>query len=214
MIKLAIADAHAVIRTGVRSVVERTGDIEVVGEAFDGDSTMALVQSTEVHVLTLGLAMPGLHGVELIKEIRGNTPSLRILVLTMYPKDTDATRSFRAGASGFLVKSSPADELLKAIRKVASGGLYINRTTAIDPTERFDEAADILPHQRLTSRELHVFLRIACGQSLSDIADMLGTSVKTISSHRANILEKMELPHDVALVRYAVLHKLVPKDDL
>ena len=213
MIKLAIADAHAVMRSGVRSVVERTSDIEVVGEAFDGASTMALVQSTEVHVLTLGLAMPGLHGVELIREIRANKPSLRILVLTMYSKDSDATRSLRAGASGFLVKSSPADELLKAIRKVASGGLYINRTIATDPTSRFDEAAEILPHQRLTSRERDVFLRIACGQSLSEIANLLGASVKTISSHRANILEKMELSNDAALVRYAARHKLIQEDD-
>jgi DNA-binding NarL/FixJ family response regulator len=168
MIKLAIADAHAVIRSGVRSVVEPTNDIEVVGEAFEGDATMALVHSTEVHVLTLGLAMPGLHGVELIKEIRSIKPSLRILVLTMHSKDTDATQSFRDGASGFLVKSSPADELLQAIRKVASGGIYINRTMTSDPTARFDETSDILPHQRITSRELHVFLRIAdCARTIS-----------------------------------------------
>ncbi|SDI34324.1 response regulator [Paraburkholderia phenazinium] len=213
MVKVAISDAHPVIHCGVRNVLERDNEFEVVGECFDGPSTIELVRSTEMCVLTLGMSMPGVHGISLIEQIKFEKPLVRILVLTMYPEETYAIRALKAGASGFVTKASAGDDLLDAIRKMASGGIYLSLATAdlFAQILRADTAA--LPHLRLTDRELDVFVRIASGQTPAFIAHALSLSIKTITTHRARIFRKADFPHEAALVRYAVRHKLIAEDD-
>jgi DNA-binding NarL/FixJ family response regulator len=212
MIKVAISDAHAVTREGVRHALESAGGFEVVGEAFDGESTLALARSTEAGVLTLGLAMPGIHGLPLIELIKRDSASFRILVLTMRSEATCATQAFKAGASGFVSKHSPSADLVAAARKVASGEVYVSLAVADQFAQSFEKSAKTWPHQRLSDRELDIFLRIATGESVAAIATTLCLSAKTVSTHRTHILEKTGLQNDAALVRYAFNHELVEDD--
>ncbi|WP_144156232.1 response regulator transcription factor [Paraburkholderia sp. BCC1885] len=212
MIKVVIADAHAVTRNGVRHALESAGGFEVVGEACDGESTLTLVCSTDASMLVLGLTMPGIHGIPLIGLVRERNPSLRILVLTRHSEAAYAARAFRAGASGFVSKRSPAADLVVAAAKVASGGIYISLAVAEQLAQRFDRSANALPHQLLSDRELDVFLLVAVGEAVSAIAQTPGVSVKTVSTHKARIFEKTGLPNDAALVRYAFDHELVVDD--
>ena len=214
MIKVAISDAHPVTRNGVRSALEGASEFEVVGEAVDGATTLALVRATDACVLTLGLVMPGIHGVELIKSIKNENSALRILVLTMHLEETHAVRVFKAGASGFVSKNSPRADFVAAAKKVASGGVYVSLTMADQLPQSFNEAAaSALPHQRLSGREFDIFVRIASGESVTAIARTLCLSTQTVSRHRAHILEKTKMSTDAALVRYAVRHALLEDDD-
>lgn len=213
MIKVAISDAHPVTRHGARRALEAAGEFEVVGEAVDGTTTLALVRATDACLLTLGLVMPGIHGVELIKLIKNENPALRILVLTRYSEESYAIRVFRAGASGFVGKSSPSSDVIAAARKVASGGVYVSLAMADQFAQSWNETAAALPHQRLSDREFDVFVRIASGETVTAIARTLCLSSQTISRHRAHILEKTAMSSDAALVRYAMHHGLVEDDD-
>lgn len=213
MIRVGIAEAHEVIRAGIRSVLEAADDIEIAGEACDGDGALHLVRTQAPSVLTLGLAMQGVRGTNLIREIRQTCPLSRILVVTRSSRASVASLCFAAGASGFVVKTSPTHELLAAVRKVASGRVYINLEAAGEFFPDTTEAAGSLLHERLTPTELHTFLRIACGQTVGEIAGTLCVSPKTVSTHRANIMGKMGLRSDADLVRYAIAYKLVPDDD-
>ncbi|MFL9896114.1 response regulator [Paraburkholderia sp. RL17-381-BIF-C] len=214
MIKVAISDAHAVTREGVRNALESAGGFEVVGEAVDGESTLALVGSTKAGVLTLGLAMPGIHGIQLIELIRKSDPSLRILILTMRSEAAQATQAFKAGASGFVSKDSPTADVISAVRKVASGGVYVSLAMADQFAQSFFKSANALPHQRLSDRELDIFLRIASGERVAAIGRTLCMSAKTVSSHRTHILEKTGLQNDAGLVRYAFRHELLEGDGI
>jgi len=156
----------------------------------------------------LDLSMPGRNGLELIKQIREIKPALRILVLTMHAEEQYAVRAFKAGASGYLTKESASAELISAIGKVASGGAYVSPAMAERFATNLHAPLEILPHQRLSNRELDVFKRIVSGKTLTEIAVELCVSAKTVSTYKARILEKMGLQHDAALVRYAVEHHL------
>ena len=153
--------------------------------------------------------MPGRNGVELIKQIKDEKPALRILVLTMHAEQQYAVRAFKAGASGYLTKESASAELVTAVTKVAAGGVYVSLAMAERFAQSLNEPADPLPHQRLSDREFDVFRRIAAGQTITEIAAELCVSSKTVSTYKTRILEKMQMPHEAALVRYALRHKLV-----
>jgi len=213
MIRVLIADDHALVRDGLRHILQNAKGFEVVGEASDGVSTIALVRSHQAEVLVLDLSMPGRNGVELIKQIKDELPALRILVLTMHAEQQYAVRAFKAGASGYLTKESASAELVSAVGKVASGGVYVSLAMAERFAQSLNEPADTLPHQRLSDRELDVFRRIAAGQTLTEIAAELYVSSKTVSTYKTRILEKMQMPHEAALVRYAMRHKLLGEDD-
>lgn len=163
-------------------------------------------------MLTLGLAMPGIHGIQLIELIKKDSPSLRILILTMRSEAAYATQAFKAGASGFVTKDSPTADLISAARKVASGGVYVSLAMADRFAQSFDKSADALPHQHLSDREFDIFLRIASGELVTAIARALRLSAKTISTPRTHILEKTRLQNDAELVRYAFRHDLVEDD--
>jgi DNA-binding NarL/FixJ family response regulator len=213
MIKVIIADDHALMRDGLRRILEDAGDFEIVGEGCDGGTTLALVRSRDAKVLVLDLSMPGRSGVDLIKQIKDEKPALRILVLTMHAEEQYAVRAFKAGASGYLTKESASAELVNAVTKVASGGVYVSMAMAERFAQSLNEPADTLPHQRLSDREFEVFLRIAAGQTITEIAQTLCVSAKTVSTYKVRILEKMQLPHEAALVRYALRHKLIEDQD-
>jgi DNA-binding NarL/FixJ family response regulator len=203
-----LADDHAVMRDGLRHILETAGGFEVVGEASDGAATLALAGRRAADVLLLDLSMPGPTGIELIRLIRAQAPSLRMLVLTMHAETQYAARAFKAGATGYLTKDSATAELVEAVTKVASGGIYVSRSTAESLARTLRAPADMLPHERLSARELDVMRRIVAGQTVTRIASDLTLSAKTVSTYKTRILEKMELPHEAALVRYAVRHDL------
>lgn len=208
MIKVAISDAHGVVREGLRAILRCAGDFSIVGEAFDGASTLLLAGTTDAAVLTLGLLMPGVHGLDLISLIKSENPALRILVVTMRAEESFAARAFKAGASGYITKNCSAAEFLDAARKVGTGGIYVSVAMADQFAHGLADTGSALPHQRLSAREFEVFLLIAAGESVTAIAEKLGLSAKTVSTHRTKILEKSSLPNDAALVRYAVHHNL------
>jgi DNA-binding NarL/FixJ family response regulator len=213
MIRVLIADDHALVRDGLRHILQNEKGFEVVGEASDGVSTIALVRSHQAEVLVLDLSMPGRNGVELIRQIKDELPALRILVLTMHAEQQYAVRAFKAGASGYLTKESASAELVSAVSKVASGGVYVSLAMAERFAQSLNEPVDTLPHQRLSDREFDVFRRIAAGQTLTEIATELCVSSKTVSTYKTRILEKMQMPHEAALVRYALRHKLLGEED-
>ncbi|MFP4903338.1 response regulator, partial [Paraburkholderia sp. BR14261] len=164
-------------------------------------------------VLVLDLSMPGRSGVDLVKQIKDEKPELRILVLTMHAEQQYAVRAFKAGASGYLTKECASTELVSAVTKVAAGGVYVSMAMAERFAQSLNEPADTLPHQRLSDREFEVFRRIASGQTITEIAQELCVSAKTVSTYKVRILEKMQMPHEAALVRYAMRHKLVDDPD-
>lgn len=197
------------MRDGLRALLHSTGEFEIVGEAADGAGTLALARTTDAVVLTLGLSMPGTHGLDLIPLIKVENPSPRILVVTRHPEKECAVRAFKAGASGYVTKDTPGTAFLAAVRKVASGGIYVSLAVADQIARRFDEYDTLLPHQSLSTRELEIFLRIASGDSVTAIAAHLHLSTKTVSTHKTRILEKTGLANDAALVRYAVRARLL-----
>jgi DNA-binding NarL/FixJ family response regulator len=211
MTKVLIADDHALVREGLRHVLESGGALEVAGEAHDSASTIALIRSTDADVLILDLSMPGRNGVDLIKQIREERASLHILVLTMHAEEQYAIRAFKAGASGYVTKES--SELVNAVRKVAAGGVYVSLSMAERLALSLNEPTDMLPHERLSDRELHVFGRLVAGCAISKIADEMCLSVKTVSTYKTRILAKMQMTHEAALVRYAMRHKLLDEVD-
>ncbi len=208
MIKVLLADDHTLVRDGLRHILQQASGFEVAGEACDSATTIALIRATQAHVLVLDLSMPGRNGIELIKQIKEEKPGLRILVLTMHAEQQYAVRAFKAGASGYLTKESASAELVGAVTKVASGGVYVSLAMAERFAQNLNEPADALPHQRLSDREFDVFRRLVEGQSITEIANELCVSVKTISTHKTRILEKMQMPNENGLVRYAIRHKL------
>jgi DNA-binding NarL/FixJ family response regulator len=208
MIKVLLADDHTLVREGLRHILQKASDFDVAGEASDSASTIALIRSTDAQVLVLDLSMPGRNGIDLIRQIKDEKPALRILVLTMHAEQQYAVRAFKAGASGYLTKESASTELVGAVTKIASGGVYVSLAMAERFAQNLNEPVDALPHQRLSDREFDVFRRIVAGQTITDIANELCISVKTISTHKTRILEKMQLPNENGLVRYAIRHKL------
>ena len=209
MIRVLLADDHAIVRNGLKEILESTGDIIVVAEATNGHEALARVREIEVDVAVVDLSMPGRSGVELIKLMKAERPKLRLLVLSMHSEEQYAVRAVRAGAAGYLTKESAADELVAAIRRIAGGGAYISPETAERLVLASNSGAEGPPHTQLSNREYEVFRALVEGRSVTDIAATLNLSVKTISTHKSRILEKMALSSQADLVRYALRHNLV-----
>ena len=207
MIRILLADDHALVREGLRRILTAAADIEVAAEAADGDEVLALVRSSEFDLALLDLSMPGLSGLALIKRLKLEKPRLRILVLSMHGESQYAARALKAGASGYLTKDSAAAQLLGAIRKIAAGGVQISEATAAQLIGAI-ATGDPLPHAALSDREYEVLRHIVAGRTITDIADVLNLSVKTVSTHKARILQKLNLAGTAELVRYAIEHRL------
>ncbi|WP_019448768.1 response regulator transcription factor [Cupriavidus sp. BIS7] len=212
MTRVIIADDHAVVRNGLRHILERASGFEVVGEASRGTEVPHLVRELSPQVILLDLSMPGRNGLELIRQLRADHPAVRILVLTMHAEEQYVVRAFRAGAAGYLTKESAATELVEALRKVASGGTYVSPAMAEKLAMGLQEKADA-PHEGLSDRELEVFRRIVEGESLTQIAAALCVSAKTISTYKMRLMDKLQLRSDAALVRYAIEARLFGDGD-
>jgi DNA-binding NarL/FixJ family response regulator len=215
MIRIFIADDHDILRAGLKHILADSGDITVAGEAGNGNETLAMLRQSPFDALVLDLSMPGRSGIELIKQIKSELPKLPILILSMHKEDLYAVRALKAGASGYLCKDNAEALLAEAIRKVAEGGLFITQSV----TEKL--ALEVLPgrstqapHSRLTDREYQIFLLIVQGLGITEIGRQLSLSAKTVSTHKANILAKMNLHNSTELVRYAIQLRLVREDDI
>lgn len=208
-LNVLIADDHAIIRDGLRKILADTDDMIVAGEAANGNETLDQIRSREWDLVVLDLSMPGRNGLELLRHIKAEQPKVPVLIFSMHSEEQYAVRAVRCGASGYLTKESDSDLLLPALRKVAAGGMYFSQKVVKLLAADVSKPATELPHLRLTDREFDIFMRIVKGISPADIAADLSLSVKTISSHKSHIIEKMELSSQVELVRYAVEHSLL-----
>jgi DNA-binding NarL/FixJ family response regulator len=203
MIRVLLADDHKIVRDGLRGILARTGDIEVAAEAADGDQALALVRAAEYDVAVLDMSMPGFSGLDLIKRLAIERPRLRMLVLSMHGEEQYAARVLKAGAAGYLNKDSAAELLVGAIRKLAAGGVHIGDAAAASLL-----GAGQGGHRALSDREFEVLRLLVDGKSPSDIAEQLHLSVKTVSTHKTRVLEKLGLRTTAELVRYALENKL------
>lgn len=210
MIRVLLADDHAIVRAGLKEILADTGDIAVAGEATNGPEVMACVRGQDYDVAVLDMSMPGRSGIELIKQVKSEKPKLRILVLTMHSESQYAVRALKAGASGYLTKEAAAEQLVAAIRRIAGGGAYVSPETAERLVLDAAPQADAAPHTLLSDREFQVLQMIASGRTVGDIAKRLSLSVKTVSTHKTRILQKMGLANQAELIRYALEHKLLP----
>lgn len=209
MIRVVIADDHTIVREGLKQLLGAAGDLQVIAEAADGHQALDRVRGLDFDVLLLDMSMPGRSGIELIKQVHAEKPRLRVLVLSMHEEHQYAVRAIRAGAAGYLTKESASAQLVAAIRKVAAGGAFISAEVAQQLALSAMPGAQSLAHEALSDREFQVFRMIAEGKSVSDIAERLSLSVKTVSTHKANILHKMGMSTTADLVRYALLHRLI-----
>ncbi|WP_288636981.1 response regulator transcription factor [uncultured Oxalobacter sp.] len=209
MIRIVIADDHTLMREGLKRIFEGNDEITVVGEAIDGFSVISQVRKGGFDMLLLDLSMPGRSGIDLIRQIRTEAPKLPILVLTMYEEEQYAVRSIRAGAQGYLTKESAGDQLVNAIKKVASGRPYISMEVAEQLALGIMTPEKEMPHTQLSDRESEVFNLLASGKSITDIGAQLHLSVKTVSTHKSRILTKMGMHSLAEIVQYAVTQNLL-----
>ena len=207
--QVLVADDHAIIRDGLRKILADTDDFAVAGEAANGNAALQAVRQRDWALVILDISMPGRNGLELIKLIRQERPRLPVLIFSMHHEAQYAVRAIRAGASGYLSKESDMDLLLPALRKLVAGGRYISPKVAELLAMDMVPHSEDLPHTSLSDREFEVFSRIVRGTSLTAIAQELSLSIKTVSTHKSNLLHKMHLAGQVDLVRYALEHQLL-----
>ena len=212
-LRVLLADDHAIIRDGLKQILADTDDLIVAGEAANGVETMQRVREEPWDVLVLDISMPGRGGLELLRMIKDECPELPILILSMHHEEQYAVRALKAGTQGYLTKESDADLLLAAIRKVANGGVFVSDKVAelMVRGSRIDKESR--SHQLLSDREFQVFCMLVQGKGLTEIAVALSLSVKTISTHKTHILQKMGLANNAELVRYAIAHGLADPGD-
>ena len=203
-----MADDHAIVREGLKRIVSSIEGMEVIGEAGNGTEVMQRVRELAFDVLVLDLSMPGRSGMELIKLVRGEKPQLRILVLSMHQESQYAVRAIKNGASGYLTKESAPAQLEQALRKVASGGAFISAEVAEQLALGAMPGSEAVPHESLSNREFEVLQLLVAGVSLTDIGTKLNLSVKTVSTHKTNLMQKMGLQNQNDLIRYAIKHGL------
>lgn len=209
MIRILIADDHAIVRRGLKQIVSESPGMVVAGEAANGEEAVALARKLSYDIAIVDIAMPGRGGLDILKDLKSARPSAKIIILSMYPEEQYAIRSLRDGASAYLTKANATEELVHAIQAVAAGRRYITPSVAERLASYVEQDTDRLPHESLSDRELQVFLLLGSGKTVTDIARELSLSVKTVSTYRTRILEKMRMSSNALLIRYAIQHKLV-----
>lgn len=209
LIRVGIADDHIIVRAALRQFLEHCPDVRVVGEAADGRAAIDLVRHTPMDVLVLDLAMPGHSGLDAIGMIRAKAPAVGILVLSSHPVETYAVKLFRLGASGYLNKQCEPEELLRAVKTIASGRRYLSARVAELLAQQVEETAAKLPHQRLSDREFQVFIKLARGERSGEIGQELALSPKTVSAYRGKLMDKLGLDSNSSLTRYALENRLI-----
>jgi DNA-binding NarL/FixJ family response regulator len=208
-IEVLVADDHAIIRDGLKKILADTADMAVAGEAANGNAALEKVRERDWGLVVLDMSMPGRSGLELIKLMKAERPRLPILVFSMHQEEQFAVRAIRAGASGYLSKEGDSDMLLPAMRRVAAGGAFVSDKVAQLLATDVSKGDDCPAHTLLSDREYGIFSRIVRGASLTEIAEELCLSIKTVSTHKSHILTKMNMAGQVDLVRYAIENNLL-----
>jgi DNA-binding NarL/FixJ family response regulator len=203
-----LVDDHTIVREGLKRILETAADDWEITEAGSGFQALECLRRAAFRIAIVDLSMPGMSGLELIKRIRAEFPDVVVLVLSMHAEEQYALRAFRAGANGYVTKDSASAELVAAVRKVATGGAYVSASLAERVVQQLNGAALAPRHAQLSDRELEVLQRIVAGQRPTEIAEALHLSVKTISTHKSRIQEKLHLPNTAALIRYGLEHQL------
>lgn len=209
MIRILVADDHSVVRQGLRQIVADSPDMKIAGEAGTGREVLELVRSGSFDLVILDIAMPGQSGLDILHELRVEAPDLKVIILSMYPEEQYAIRSFRDGASAYLTKGAPPEELILAIRTVASGKKYITPSVADRLATYVEDNSQRSPHETLSDREMQILVLIGSGKQVSDIAEELNLSIKTVSTYRSRVLLKMSMETNAQLIRYSIEHGLV-----
>lgn len=210
VIKVLIVDDHPIVRSGLRALISGERGMTVAAEAGDGADALRLVKKGAADVVLLDLSMPGKNGLDLLAEIRRESPELPVLVLSIHHEDLYGVRALRAGAAGYLSKSDDVSTIVGAVRRVAGGGRYISPGLVEKLASGFHDARG-MPHEALSEREFQVASLIAGGKRTGEIAKSLSLSAKTVSTYRARILEKMRMRTDAELIRYCVENRVVPR---
>ena len=205
-LQILIVDDHAIVREGLKRILEAAGRHWVVAEAASGMQALEIMQTLRVDLVIVDLSLPGMSGLELIKRVHAEFPGVGLLVLSMHAEEQYALRAFQAGAKGYVTKDSAGAELLTAVRRVVEGGSYVSANLAERVVMQLTGARRAPRHTQLSDRELEVLRGIVAGQRLTDIASDLHLSVKTISTHKSRIQEKLELPTTASLIRYGLEH--------
>ncbi len=208
-VRILIADDHIVVREGLKQILAETPDLVVAGEAANGNEVLSKALTESYDVVVLDIAMPGMSGLDVLKELRVERPDLPVLILSMYPEEQYAIRVLKAGASGYLTKETATHELITAIRKVSQGKRYISPTFAEKLALNLERMEGRALHESLSDREYQVMCMIASGKTVKEIAEILSLSVKTVSTYRARVLEKMEMRNNSELTHYAIQNKLI-----
>ncbi len=208
-IRVGIVDDHAIVRSGLRGFFDEQPDLIVVGEAANGAEATQLVRQTPMDVLLMDLSMPGQSGIDALVNIRAKSNTIRILILSGYPEEQYAMNVMRMGANGYLNKECEPEEIVKAIRLVAQGRDYVSPTMADLLLQQLNRTATGPQHEQLSEREMQVFLHLAKGESVTNVAETLSLSVKTVSTYRTRIMEKMALSSNSDLTYYALRHQLI-----
>jgi len=206
--RVMIADDHAIIRNGLGQIFADTDDLEPAGEAANGSELLQRLREGNWDLLILDLSMPGRNGLDLIKIIKADYPKLPVLIFTMHQEDQYAVRAIRAGAAGFVTKESDTELVLFAARKLLDGGVFVSGRVAELLAEEARGRKASVPHAALSDREMDVLFRIAAGHSLTDIAAELSLSIKTVSTHKSRLMQKLKLKSQAELIRYAIEHGL------
>jgi DNA-binding NarL/FixJ family response regulator len=205
MTRVLIADDHKIVRDGLKRILASAADLEVAGEAASGDEALALVRANDYDIAMIDMSMPGISGIALVKRLKAEKPKMKLLVLSMHGEHQYAARALKAGASGYLTKDSAADQLLGALRKIAAGGVHISDAAASALVASPAQSS----HESLSDREFEVMRLLVEGLGPSEIGERLHLSVKTVSTHKTRILEKLGVGSTAELVRYALENKLI-----
>lgn len=209
MIRVLIADDHAVVRRGLREVLEESRDIRVAGEAANAHEVLEQVRKEPWDVVVLDINLPGRSGLELLEDLRHERPQLPVLILTIYSEDQYALRALKSGAAGYLTKETAPERLVEAVRKVVVGGHYISPSLGERLASMVGTGFEGAPHDLLSEREFRVFRMLSGGKTVTQIAEAMNLSVKTISTYRSRALEKLGLRNNAELTQYAIRHGLV-----
>jgi two-component system invasion response regulator UvrY len=212
MVSVFIADDHAIVRQGLKQIVSDTNNIRLAGEAATGQEALQMVRSGTCDVLVLDLNMPGISGLDILRVLKGERPDLPVLILSIHAEEQYAVRCLQAGAAGYLTKESAPEELVEAIRQVVAGGKYVSRGLAESLAMRLNETGERPRHETLSDREFQVLQLMGAGNSLTEIAAALSLSVKTVSTYRARMLEKLGLKSSAEIIQYAIQNRLVPPE--
>jgi len=202
MIKILIVDDHRIVREGIKKIIQLETDIVVAAQAKDAPEAIRIISTTDINVVILDISLPGMSGLEAIKDLKTLKPTASIIILSMYPEERFAIRALKAGASGYLTKETAPEELINAIRLVHSGHNYITPFVAERMVTELQNPTEKAPHERLSSREFEVMCMIGSGKTINEIAELLSLSNRTVSTYRTRILQKMDFKNNAMIMHY------------